>query len=204
MSDEQLMVKIRHEVGRELTVAVRGLPLPSAFLAALVANESAGERLAHRFEPNVYRKVTLAALGKETFADWSLSREIDQSEWLLSADAAIPGGNAEKGRYSFTLQALKKFAELSTSWSYTQIMGWHALEWRVPVEELTDPAHHFRYAVRLAVFFGQKYGLDLSTHFEPLFRCWNTGRPGGKTYDPNYVANGLNRLRLYEDLNHSS
>ena len=36
--------------------------------------------------------------------------------------------------------------------------------------------------------------------FAELFRCWNTGRPNGKTFDPNYVQNGLRRIEIYRRL----
>jgi len=32
-----------------------------------------------------------------------------------------------------------------------------------------------------------------------LFRCWNTGRPDGKTADPAYVENGLRRMEIYRE-----
>ena len=44
------------------------------------------------------------------------------------------------------------------------------------------------------------YRLDLGREFRELFCCWNTGRPYGKTFDPNYVENGLRRLRIYREL----
>jgi len=36
----------------------------------------------------------------------------------------------------------------------------------------------------------------LTADFEPLFRCWNSGNPKGKTFDPQYVPNGLSRMKI--------
>jgi len=33
-----------------------------------------------------------------------------------------------------------------------------------------------------------------------LFRCWNTGRPDGRTADPAYVENGRRRMEIYREL----
>jgi len=33
-----------------------------------------------------------------------------------------------------------------------------------------------------------------------MFCCWNTGRPYGKTFDPDYVEKGLRRMRIYRQL----
>ena len=44
--------------------------------------------------------------------------------------------------------------------------------------------------------FAARFHLDPQRDFEALFRCWNTGRPNGQTYDPAYVEKGLRRAAL--------
>ncbi len=203
MTEKQVMEQIRRELGPAIATARTGTSVSAAFMAALVANESAGsgeQRLAaNRFEKNVLKKVVLAALGAEDFSDPSLSRFIGQNEWLLEADLAI---NARRPTTtSFMLAGLQNFKDLATSWGPMQLMGWHAREWGVALVEFRQLVTHFQHARVLILHFAQKYELRADRDFLKLFRCWNTGVPRGRrTYDPNYVANGLRRLKLYQEL----
>ena len=61
---------------------------------------------------------------------------------------------------------------------------------------LANPAVNLLTAVDLLEEFMHRFQL-LPTEFERLFKCWNTGSPVGRTYDPNYVANGLARIAAY-------
>ena len=102
-------------------------------------------------------------------------------------------------------QALSIFRDeairhLATSWGLTQIMGYHMLGRPEPVERLCDPAFHYRVATDLLQDFAKCFHLDPQRDFEALFRCWNTGRPDGKTYDPDYVQNGLRRIEVCRQL----
>jgi len=59
--------------------------------------------------------------------------------------------------------------------------------------------------VEIAKYIQQDEGENvffLVDQFEELFRCWNTGRPYGKTYDPAYVETGLRRMTIYRELSH--
>jgi len=47
--------------------------------------------------------------------------------------------------------------------------------------------------------FQRRFGLSASDA-AGFFRCWNTGSPTGKTFDPMYVPNGLSRMAIYEAL----
>src|SRR5256885_1081771 len=84
--------------------------------------------------------------------------------------------------------------ELATPWGFTQIMGYHVLGRGRSVRDLLDPGRHYGLAVEMLAEFAHDYQLDLGREFEPLFRCWNTGQPHGKTYDPAYAGNGLRRV----------
>jgi hypothetical protein len=89
---------------------------------------------------------------------------------------------------------------LATSWGLTQIMGYHMLGRPEPVAKLCDPAYHYRIAAQMVEEFASRFHLDPERDFEALFRCWNTGRPDGKTYDPSYVQNGMRRIEICRQL----
>ena len=76
-------------------------------------------------------------------------------------------------------------------------MGYHPLGRNAPVRALLDPSFHFRTALALLAEFAERYQLDVTREFEPVFRCWNTGAPDGKTFDPGYAAKGLKRMEVY-------
>jgi hypothetical protein len=79
-------------------------------------------------------------------------------------------------------------------------MGFHLIGRRGTVRDLLEPRFHYRLANQLLAEFAESYQLDLSREFEELFRCWNTGRPDGRTADPAYVENGLRRMEIYRGL----
>ena len=81
----------------------------------------------------------------------------------------------------------------ATSWGLTQIMG---EDYDGVPSVLANPAVNLLTAVDLLEEFMHRFQL-LPTEFERLFKCWNTGSPVGRTYDPNYVANGLARIAAY-------
>jgi hypothetical protein len=79
-------------------------------------------------------------------------------------------------------------------------MGYHMLGRPEPVAKLCDPAYHYRIAAQMVEEFASRFHLDPERDFEALFRCWNTGRPDGKTYDPSYVQNGMRRIEICRQL----
>jgi len=89
---------------------------------------------------------------------------------------------------------------LATSWGLTQIMGYHMLGRPEPVEKLCDPAFHYRIAAQMIEEFAAHFHLDPQRDFEALFRCWNTGRPDGKTFDPSYAEKGMRRIAICRQL----
>jgi hypothetical protein len=84
----------------------------------------------------------------------------------------------------------------SSSWGLTQIMGYH-----VPFQpqHLCDPEISLTTTIKMLNGFRGYFKLK-PTDWENLFRCWNTGHPGGKTFDPDYVANGLARMQIWKQL----
>ncbi len=79
-------------------------------------------------------------------------------------------------------------------------MGYHMVGRAGTMRDLVDPPFHFHLAIQLLSDFAADYRLDLGYEFSEMFCCWNTGRPYGKTFDPNYLENGLRRMRIYREL----
>lgn len=178
--------------------------VPVEFLGALVANESAGDPQAVRFEPAVYRHLQRVATGK-TARYGSLTRariEAEVAEMLSPKSPAFHATfltDAFSSAHAPELASARDAAlrELATSWGLTQIMGYHMAGRPGTARDLLEPRFHFRLAIELLAIFGERFELDLARDFEPMFRCWNTGQPYGATTDAAYVENGLSRMRLY-------
>jgi len=178
--------------------------LPPEFLGALVANESGGNPKAARFEPAVYRHLRDVADGKARLFSGISATELDaELEEMLHPKSSGYHKRYLTETFSAThaagLVALEDEAlrELATSWGYTQIMGYHMVGREGVVRDLLDPRFNFRLALGLLGGFAHEFELDLATEFQPLFRCWNTGRPYGETFDPDYVRRGLERMEVY-------
>jgi hypothetical protein len=105
----------------------------------------------------------------------------------------------ESGKAAANLQD-DAIRDLATSWGLTQIMGYHMLGRPEPVAMLREPEFHYRMAAELIHTFAVRFHLNAQRDFEALFRCWNTGRPDGITYDPAYVQKGLRRAALARQL----
>jgi hypothetical protein len=170
--NKALMARIRSEWGPYIKGACAKSSLPEAFLAALIANETGGHENATRFEPGVFKHL------KDVQEDRAPKYgRIYKSDLIGLSDEALQG--------------------LATSYGLTQIMGYAAVFQGVDYLTLGDPAVCFPLTLRILTQFAQAYWLDMGKDFEGLFRCWNTGRPDGKTYDPEYVGNGLARMALW-------
>ena len=146
--------------------------VPPEFIAALIANESAGKDDASRFEPSVCVHLRGLLDGKE-----------DHFGPITKTDLA---GCKDPDVRDF-----------STSWGLTQIMGYHLLVWGQDPRDLLEPKFNLEMCTRLLAGFAHAYQLDVRAEFEEMFRCWNTGRPNGITTDPEYVPNGLRRMAMY-------
>jgi len=179
----------------------------SDFLAALTANESAGVQNAARFEPAVYNHLRDIASGESKAYGNIHAADLDRAaENMLSAKGDdfharyLTAAFATNNRQSIAALEDDSLRQLATSWGYTQIMGYHVLGSNASVRNLIEPSFHYRLAVELLTDFSRQYKLDPQRDFEQLFRCWNSGSPNGKTYDPNYVANGLRRMQVYREV----
>ena len=65
---------------------------------------------------------------------------------------------------------------------------------------MLTPTAYLQFTVELLAYFASRYSLDQSKNFPELLRSWNTGKPGGQTFDPHYVSNGLTRMEVYAEL----
>lgn len=192
-TDAVLMEKIKSEWQAEISAAVLTTSVSEPFLAALVANESGGDEKAERFEPAVFATLAEVILGKrKAYTPAGIQHPLGQVELL---DYIEPAGVSD------FIDCLGRLAELATSRNLTQIMGWHFVEMghAMPGPMLASSVY-LTFSTELLVYFANKYALDLSKDFPALFRCWNTGKPDGQTFDPHYVSNGLNRIDLYSGL----
>lgn len=178
------MACVRARWGALIAEACGASSIPPPFLAALVANESGGREGARRFEPRVFAKLKGVRNGKNRGPAPLEPRQ------LAGADE-------------------EALSQLATSYGLTQIMGYHVLGDRgkgtgdsttTDPHRLLDPRFNLQNARRMLAVFCASFDLDPRTDFEQMFRCWNTGRPDGKTFDPQYVEKGLARMKLYEEL----
>jgi hypothetical protein len=184
--------------------ACRTSSVPAEFLGALTANESGGNPAAVRFEPSVYRHLKAVAAGESPryggIRVQALCEELGEvlhpktgefHEKFLNS-LFMAGQASELSRLAD--EALR---ELASSWGFVQIMGFHMIGRHGTVRDLLEPRFHYHLANQLLAEFAESYQLDLSRQFEEMFRCWNSGRPEGRTADPAYVKNGLMRMEIY-------
>jgi hypothetical protein len=174
-----------------------------AFLAALVANESAGYGNAQRFEPAVYRHLKSLASGERppysghdrAALEGEIEEMLHAKSTTFHASFLNPlGESCATDLAAWQEEALR---ELATSWGYTQIMGYHLIGRSGTARDLLEPRFHFRFALELLADFAERYQLDVTREFAEMFRCWNTGQPYGATTDPRYVDKGLRRMAIY-------
>ncbi len=178
--------------------------VPSDFMGALTANESAGGVGAARFEPTVYDRLKSVAVGEcvsyGNIGALELNQEIQEMLQPKADDfhaEFLTPGFLQTHRPVIASMHDDLLRDLATSWGFTQIMGYHLIGRRGTVRDLLDPIYHYRLAFELLGEFARQYRLDPTKQFEEMFRCWNSGQPHGKTYDPSYVENGLRRMGVY-------
>jgi hypothetical protein len=187
--------------------ACRSSSVRPEFLGALTANESGGDPTAVRFEPSVYRHLKAVAAGERPrYGGVGVEALCEELTEVLHPktgefhekflNSLFMAGQADE----LSRLADEALRELASSWGFVQIMGFHLIGRRGTVRDLLEPRFHYRLANQLLAEFAESYQLDLSREFEELFRCWNTGRPDGRTADPAYVENGLRRMEIYRAL----
>jgi hypothetical protein len=197
--DEVLLDQIRIKYGRFIDRAVAGTLFPAGLLAALVANEAGLDENAQRFEPGDFWQLAFVAIGKKAAHDRPSFGAIGRQD--LTGYLTLAG-----------VGAIAQLVDLASSHGPLQIMGYEALAGKFPISELADPATCFRHGVQMLEAFKVRFNLrpytvvtgPPSVANEPsyfagaFFTCWNTGRPDGQTYDPQYAEKGLARLAIYE------
>lgn len=194
MNETELMQSIKTNYGAAITAACQSSAVPPAFLAALIAGESGGNPDAKRFESGVLHALWEVLLGRKT-AYGSISRAdlVAYVTRISSAPRVSPD--------TLPADAFQRVDGLATSWGLTQIMGYHILEKAVghdaDVSILKDTNTHLAMAIGMIEGFAKEFHIDERIQFEKLFRCWNTGRPDGKTFDPMYVNNGMLRISIW-------
>jgi hypothetical protein len=194
VNDQQLMEGIRAKYGAFIAAAVKGTAYPAAFVAALVANESGLDEQASRFEPGDFWQLAFVLIGRSAAHDRAAFGSIggeDLKAWI--------GRNPQLAE-----QSVLALANLATSWGPTQIMGYEAVAGKFNLAELTNLEYHFRHAVRELTQFTWRWNLEpigsSGAAATPYFRCWNTGKPDGQTFDPAYVNKGVIRMQIYAQL----
>lgn len=149
-------------------------------------------------------------LMKQIYGRWApriaLLRPVSLDSFIAALIANESGGDADAMRFEpavFRHLAhdhpdwnIKKLEDNAHSWGLTQIMGYH---YPGPPSDLCDPDTAISLTVGMLHDFCQQFHLA-DTDWSNLFRCWNTGHPSGKTYDPAYVANGLARMHVWQSL----
>lgn len=214
MTDIELMQRIKAEAGDAIATACERSSVPPAFVAGLIANETgeqfasaglAGAMNARRFEKNVLAALWEVLLGRKA-AYGSLGRK-DVLLYVVSGQVAKSGAGFTTVPATIPADSLLRMDRLASSAGLTQVMGYHVLEAASGLEHTDDlmlPGRCLEETIRLLAEFAERFQLDLTSEFPPLFTCWNTGSPEGKTFDPDYVKNGLRRMQLYAGISISS
>jgi hypothetical protein len=201
-AERALMLRIYENWNGEIVKATRSSSASAAFLAALTANESGGDPTAQAFEPEIFEGLQAVLKGEQpafgSIRGADLVRLAQEGFGTQEANTTVGAIQETKqsAEVSPTVQE-KVLRQMATSWGLTQIMGYQTINRKETVRDLLDPASHYQLAVELLEELSRRFHLNPSKEVESLFRCWNTGRPDGKTSEPNYVARGIQRLRLY-------
>lgn len=192
----RLIEGIRARYSSFIDPACRSTAFPPALLAALVANETGLDGSQTRFEPQVFDQLADVFVGRRS-SFGSIGAK-DLADFVSSSVA---------GNVNVAQRAIRVLMNLATSWGPTQIMGYHVLGYHPPLStiksigNLTDFSTHFAVAVELLGVFQKEFRLaDPRVDSSGYFHCWNSGSPGGRTFDPDYAANGVRRMAVYESL----
>jgi hypothetical protein len=184
----ELMRQISKTMGDAIVSAFKASAIPTAFIAALVANESGGNPVASRFEAAAFADLALTFAGFKPAFGSIATQELE----------TIMAGLAPA-------QVIMKLRNFTTSWGPTQIMGYQSIARHYPLSELTQISTHFKHTAELLAGFVAEWKLPIVTAMPretlaALFRCWNTGRPDGFTTDPEYLSKGFSRMMIYQNL----
>jgi hypothetical protein len=192
-----LMTRIQAEWGAMITEVSKTSTVPPAFLAALVANETGGNPHETRFERGALAALWEVLLGRKE-AYGSIRRD-DLFDHISAAVGAQPPISSA-GLLGPITGALRFVDGLATSWGLTQIMGYEAIVFGISFTDLQNPLIGLRTSLKMVSQFASRDDLDVRRDFSQMFDCWNTGRPHAPTADPQYIPNGLARMKIYEEV----
>lgn len=98
-----------------------------------------------------------------------------------------------KGRLS--VAAIKN---LSTSWGPFQLMGYQVNKLNIRIRDIRG-TNSVKWGIK---WINDTYGNYLREgRFEEAFRIHNTGKPSGRTFDPDYVKNGMKYMEYFNSHN---
>ena len=164
--------KTEENYGQDVITYAQEYNLKPEYLKALIILECSGDKPAgQRFEPNVYAKLKEVQNGtRKRFEDITRRQIRDCSDGALR--------------------------NLATSWGPFQIMGYKCIDMGIIINDLRGEE-----CVKWGVMWiNNEYGnLIRNNDFEKGFRVHNTGIENGKTYDPNYVSNGLEHIAYFQN-----
>jgi hypothetical protein len=175
------------QVGRKILAAVAGTNIDPAFLAGKIGVEAGvrGGKIiesATRFESGVFQDL----------------KDLRDKGWC------IVGGKTKNNYSGVSRQQIMGASEaalkaLATSYGLSQIMGWHMINnLKGTISDLRDPDKHLIYTIKLMELVTGQFLTN--KNYEACLRIWNTGKPTGKTYDPNYVFNALQVMKFAKPL----
>lgn len=162
--------RTEHNYGKEVDSMAALYGLPAEYLKALIVLECSGNKPSgKRFERGNYRKLIELRDGERKGFQGLHRRDVSGL-----SNAALEN--------------------LATSWGPFQLMGYHCFKLKAQVKDIRGED-----AVKWGVkWIHSTYGRYLTSgRFEEAFRIHNTGRPNGRTTDPNYVSNGLSHMKYF-------
>lgn len=205
MTDAELMQQIKAKYGGQIAASTAASSLNPALVAALIANESDGNPDAKRHEAHV-----LAALWEVLLGRAAKYGAISGAALVafIAAGAAGAGMAQIQTPASLPADAFQRLDALGTSWGLTQIMGYQVFDFYPTADAQAGGLSLLRssvptqlyFTVRMLARFAGRWDLSIADDAKELLTCWNTGRPAAATADPQYVPNGLARMKLYEAL----
>ncbi len=147
--------------------------LPTEYLKALIVLECSGNKPAgQRFEQSVYEKLKEVQNGTRRRFEFITRRQIRDC-----SDGALKN--------------------LATSWGPFQIMGYKCINMGIIIKDLRGD-ESVKWGIK---WINNEYGHLLRIgKYEEAFRLHNTGSTNGKTYDPEYVTNGLNHIDYFKGI----
>src|SRR5437016_11821734 len=160
LAEQRVVARVFQRCHAAIVHACQSSSVPPEFLGALTANESGGNARAARFEPAVYRHLG-AVIAGESPAYGSLAADALQAKLGLVAHRKSEDYHAQFLNPPFAAEQRSVLSELedetlrelSTSWGYTQIMGYHLVGRAGAVPDLLEPDFHFLLALRLLAEF---------------------------------------------------